>query len=56
MTELLFHDDPYRRSCATTVMAVDPRGFSLADTVFFRSEGKRDKQVTIGFAAEAAEG
>ena len=56
MTKLLFRDDPCRRSCAATVTAVDSRGIHLADAEFFRSEGKRIKRVTIGFAGEAAEG
>lgn len=39
MTEPLFRDDPYRRSCATTVTAVDARGIRLAHTVFYPAGG-----------------
>lgn len=39
MTDLLFRDDPYARSCATTVTDVDARGTRLAHTVFYRAGG-----------------
>jgi len=39
MTECLFRDDPYARSCATTVTAVDARGIRLARTVFYPAGG-----------------
>jgi misacylated tRNA(Ala) deacylase len=39
MTELLFRDDPYARSCATTVTDVDARGIRLAHTVFYPAGG-----------------
>jgi misacylated tRNA(Ala) deacylase len=39
MTQLLFRDDPYRRSCETAVTAVDERGIRLAHTVFYPAGG-----------------
>jgi misacylated tRNA(Ala) deacylase len=39
VTALLFRDDPYARSCATTVTAVDARGIRLAHTVFYPAGG-----------------
>jgi misacylated tRNA(Ala) deacylase len=39
MTEPLYRDDPYRRSCATTVVAADERGIRLAATVFYPAGG-----------------
>jgi misacylated tRNA(Ala) deacylase len=39
MTEHLFREDPYRRSCATTVVAADERGIRLAATVFYPAGG-----------------
>ena len=35
MTELLFRDDGYMRSCAARVIATDPRGIRLDRTVFY---------------------
>jgi misacylated tRNA(Ala) deacylase len=39
MTQLLFRDDPYRRSCDTVVTSVDGRGIRLAHTVFYPAGG-----------------
>jgi misacylated tRNA(Ala) deacylase len=39
MTQLLFRDDPYRRSCDTVVTAVDGRGIGLVHTVFYPAGG-----------------
>ncbi|HSD43725.1 MAG TPA: alanyl-tRNA editing protein [Burkholderiales bacterium] len=39
MAELLFRDDPYRRSCDTAVTGVDARGVRLARTVFYPAGG-----------------
>lgn len=39
MTELLFRDDPYARTCETTVTSVDVRGIRLARTVFYPAGG-----------------
>jgi misacylated tRNA(Ala) deacylase len=39
MAELLFRDDPYARSCATTVTVADARGIRLAHTVFYPAGG-----------------
>ena len=35
MTELLFREDPYIRSCEATVLAVHPEGVELDRTVFY---------------------
>jgi misacylated tRNA(Ala) deacylase len=39
MTELLFRDDAYLRSCAAQVIAVDERGIRLDRTVFYPTGG-----------------
>jgi misacylated tRNA(Ala) deacylase len=39
MTELLFRDDGYLRSCAATVIAADERGIQLDRTVFYPMGG-----------------
>src|SRR5258708_37206228 len=39
MTELLFRDDGYLRSCAATVIAADERGIHLDRTVFYPMGG-----------------
>jgi misacylated tRNA(Ala) deacylase len=39
MTELLFRDDGYARSCAAAVVAVDARGIRLDRTVFYPTGG-----------------
>jgi misacylated tRNA(Ala) deacylase len=39
MTELIFRDDGYARSCAAEVLAVDERGIRLDKTVFYPTGG-----------------
>src|SRR5580704_1501518 len=39
MTELLFRDDAYARSCAARVTGVDARGIRLDRTVFYPTGG-----------------
>ena len=39
MTELLFRDDAYARSCTARVIAVDERGIRLDRTVFYPNGG-----------------
>src|SRR5579862_2505100 len=39
MTELLFRDDAYARSCAARVIAADERGIRLDRTVFYPTGG-----------------
>ena len=39
MTELLFRDDSYLRSCTARVIAVDGRGIRLDRTVFYPMGG-----------------
>src|SRR5207248_9459406 len=39
MTELIFRDDAYARSCAARVIAADERGIRLDRTVFYPTGG-----------------
>ena len=39
MTELIFRDDGYARSCTAKVLAVDERGIRLDKTVFYPTGG-----------------
>ena len=39
MSELLFRDDPYLRSCEAQVIAADERGIRLDRTVFYPTGG-----------------
>src|SRR5579864_576078 len=39
MTELVFRDDAYARSCAARVVAADERGIRLDRTVFYPTGG-----------------
>jgi misacylated tRNA(Ala) deacylase len=39
MTQLLFHDDGYRRSCEARVVGLDGRGIRLDRTVFYPAGG-----------------
>ncbi|MBV8089170.1 MAG: alanyl-tRNA editing protein, partial [Alphaproteobacteria bacterium] len=39
MTELLFRDDAYLRSCAAVVTAIDAAGIHLDRTVFYPAGG-----------------
>ena len=39
MTELVFRDDAYARSCTARVMGVDERGIRLDRTVFYPTGG-----------------
>jgi misacylated tRNA(Ala) deacylase len=39
MTELLFRDDPYLRSCTARITAIDERGIRLDRTVFYPTGG-----------------
>ena len=39
MTELVFRDDGYARSCSARVVAVDERGIRLDRTVFYPTGG-----------------
>ena len=47
MTEFLFRDDPYARSCATTVTAADARGIRLAHTVFYPAGGGQPGDIGV---------
>src|SRR5436309_2789424 len=39
MTELIFREDGYARSCAARILAVDERGIRLDRTVFYPTGG-----------------
>lgn len=47
MTELLFRDDAYLRSCAARVTAVDERGIRLDRTVFYPTGGGQPGDVGV---------
>jgi misacylated tRNA(Ala) deacylase len=47
MTELLFRDDPYLRSCTARVIAVDERGIRLDRTVFYPTGGGQPGDVGV---------
>lgn len=48
MTQLLFRDDPYLKSCPAKVVAA--REIGPLAVVRIRSEGRRNKRVTLAFA------
>jgi misacylated tRNA(Ala) deacylase len=47
MTELLFCDDGYLRSCAARVAAIDPRGIRLNRTVFYPMGGGQPGDIGV---------
>lgn len=47
MTELLFRDDGYLRSCAAQVVAVDERGIRLDRTVFYPMGGGQPGDIGV---------
>ncbi|MBV8888139.1 MAG: alanyl-tRNA editing protein [Alphaproteobacteria bacterium] len=47
MTELLFRDDAYRRSCTARVTASDARGLQLDRTVFYPAGGGQPGDVGV---------
>jgi misacylated tRNA(Ala) deacylase len=47
MTELLFRDDGYLRSCAARVMAADQRGIRLDRTVFYPMGGGQPGDIGV---------
>jgi misacylated tRNA(Ala) deacylase len=55
MTELLFRDDGYRRSCTARVTSVDERGIRLDRTVFYPTGGGQPGDSGILRLADGAE-
>lgn len=47
MTELLFRDDAYLRSCAAVVTEADPRGIRLDRTVFYPTGGGQPGDIGV---------
>src|SRR5260370_23340548 len=47
MTELLFRDDGYLRSCAARVIAADERGIRLDRTVFYPTGGGQPGDIGV---------
>ncbi len=67
LTELLFHDDPYRRGCEAVVVGIDERGIRLDRTVFYPQGGgqpgdcgslrlRDGRAIPIGDTRKAADG
>jgi misacylated tRNA(Ala) deacylase len=55
MTELLFRDDAYLRSCPARVMAVDERGVRLDRTVFYPAGGGQPGDIGVLRLADGSE-
>ena len=55
MTELLFRDDAYLRSCEARVVAVDGRGIRLDRTVFYPNGGGQPGDVGVLRLADGSE-
>ena len=53
MTELIFRDDAYERSCTARVVAVDERGIRLDRTVFYPTGGGQPGDTGILTLADA---
>ncbi|MBV9687449.1 MAG: alanyl-tRNA editing protein, partial [Alphaproteobacteria bacterium] len=47
MTELLFRDDGYLRSCAARLIAADERGIRLDRTVFYPMSGGQPGDIGV---------
>jgi misacylated tRNA(Ala) deacylase len=47
MTELLFRDDGYLRSCNARVIAADPQGIRLDRTVFYPMGGGQPGDIGV---------
>jgi misacylated tRNA(Ala) deacylase len=52
MTELIFRDDAYERSCQARVVAVDERGIRLDRTVFYSTGGGQPGDTVKGADAD----
>src|SRR5205085_12291516 len=55
VTELLFRDDGYRRSCTARVVGVDERGIRLDRTVFYPTGGGQPGDTGVLRLASGAE-
>lgn len=54
MTELVFRDNAYAKSCAATVTAADARGIQLDRTVFYAESGGQPGDIGVLIPAEGS--
>lgn len=54
MTELVFRDNAYAKSCAATVTAADGRGIQLDRTVFYAESGGQPGDIGVLIPAEGS--
>ena len=54
MTELVFRDNAYAKSCAATVAAADARGIQLDRTVFYAESGGQPGDIGVLIPAEGS--
>jgi misacylated tRNA(Ala) deacylase len=54
MTELVFRDNAYAKSCAATVVGADARGIRLDRTVFYAESGGQPGDIGVLIPASGA--